>query len=174
MKRLISKLAAITIVIMTAPASIAQVAATGETKEKPVKLGSDVAAKIAKENQISIELFQQIQASEEARKAVVVVDVRSESETKVSIIPGAITKAQYEADAKKYEGKTVICYCLSGGRSGKYVKQLKAKEVPAVDLKGSILGWCEACLPLTTIDGQPTKRVNVYGNKVPAEYESVE
>ncbi len=102
------------------------------------------------------------------------MDVRSDSETKVSVIPGAITKAQYEADAKKYEGKTVVCYCLSGGRSGKYVKQLKAKDIAAVDLKGSILGWCEAGLPLETLDRKPTKRVNVYGNKVPPQYESAE
>lgn len=138
------------------------------------KLGPDIAAKIAKENQISIDLFRQIQASKEALKGVVLVDVRSESETKVSVIPGAITKAQYEAEPEKYKGKTAICYCLSGGRSGKYVKQLKSKDVAAVDLKGSMLGWCEAHLPLTTLDGKPTKRVNVYGNKVPAEYESVE
>lgn len=142
--------------------------------EASEKLGADIATKIAKENQITIDLFKQIQASEEALKSVVLVDVRSDNETKVSVIPGAITKAQFEAEPEKYKGKTAICYCLSGGRSGKYVKQLKAKDVAAVDLKGSMLGWCEACLPLTTLDGKPTKRVNVYGNKVPAEYESVE
>lgn len=138
------------------------------------KLGADIATKIAKENQITIDLFKKIQANEEALKNVVLIDVRSDAETKVSVIPGAITKAQYEAEPEKHKGKTAICYCLSGGRSGKYVKQLKAKNVPAVDLKGSISGWLEAGLPLTTLDGKPTKRVNVYGNKVPAQYESVE
>ncbi len=164
-------LVAVVCVFTTASFSVAKVA---EPPEKTEKLDAEIAVKIAKENQISIDLFQQIQSSEEARKSIVVVDVRSDAETKVSIIPGAITKAQYESDTKKYEGKTVVCYCLSGGRSGKYVKQLKSKDVPAVDLKGSILGWCEASLPLTTLDGKPTKRVNVYGNKIPAEYESVE
>jgi rhodanese-related sulfurtransferase len=138
------------------------------------KLDADIAAKIAKESQITIDLFKKIQASEEALKSVVLVDVRSDNETKVSIIPGAITKAQFEAEPEKYKGKTAICYCLSGGRSGKFVKQLKAKDVPAVDLKGSINGWLEARLPLTTLDGKPTKKVNVYGNKVPEGYESVE
>ena len=142
--------------------------------EPTEKLGAEIAAKIAKENQITIDLFRKIQASEEALKSVVLVDVRSDNETKVSIIPGAITKAQFEAEPEKYKGKTAICYCLSGGRSGKYVKQLKAKDAPAVDLKGSITGWLEAGLPLTTLDGKPTKQVNVYGNKVPAGYESVE
>jgi rhodanese-related sulfurtransferase len=138
------------------------------------KLGAGIAAKIAKENRITIDLFKQIQASEAALKSIVLVDVRSDNETRVSVIPGAITKAQFEANPDKYKGKTAICYCLSGGRSGKYVKQLKSKDVPAVDLKGSMLGWCEAGLPITTLDGNPTKRVNVFGNKVPAEYESVE
>ncbi len=145
-----------------------------QVPEASEKLGADIAAKIAKENQITIDLFRKIQASEEALKSVVLVDVRSDNETKVSIIPGAITKAQFEAEPEKYKGKTAICYCLSGGRSGKYVKQLKSKDIPAVDLKGSITGWLEAGLPLTTLDGKPTKKVNVYGNKVPAGYESVE
>ncbi len=167
------------VIVIVSLAMMCTIAATsfaqaGTDAVKSEKLGADIAAKIAKENQISIDLFKQIQASEEARQSVVVVDVRSDNETNVSVIPGAITKAQYEANTKKYGGKTVIGYCLSGGRSGKYVKQLKAKGIPAVDLKGSILGWCEAGLPLTTLDGKPTKRVNVYGNKIPAEYESVE
>lgn len=162
--------------MLTITLSVFQLSIAQETKvpESAEKLGADVAAKIAKENQITIDLFKKIQASEEALKSVVLVDVRSDAETKVSIIPGAITKAQFEAEPEKYKGKTAICYCLSGGRSGKYVKQLKAKDIPAVDLKGSITGWLEAGLPLTTLDGKPTKRVNVYGNKVPAGYESVD
>jgi rhodanese-related sulfurtransferase len=171
MRNTVRSLATFLIALNTLQLSFAQEvkvpAATG-------KLGVDIAAKIAKENQITIDLFKQIQASKEALISIVLVDVRSDSETKVSVIPGAITKAQFEAEPEKYKGKTAICYCLSGGRSGKYVKQLKAKDVAAVDLKGSMLGWCEAHLPLTTLDGKPTKRVNVYGNKVPAEYESVE
>ena len=158
------------IVLSVFQLSFGQAVNDSDTKEK---LDAEIAAKIAKENQITVDLLKKIQASEEALKSVVLVDVRSDTETKVSIIPGAITKAQFEAEPEKYKGKTAICYCLSGGRSGKYVKQLKAKDVPAVDLKGSITGWLEAGLPLTTLDGKPTKQVNVYGNKVPAGYESV-
>jgi rhodanese-related sulfurtransferase len=154
-----------------APLAVAQTAALPAADKK---LGAEIGATIAKEDQITIDLFKQIQASEAALASIVLVDARSEKETSVSVIPGAITKAQYEADAKKYAGRTVVCYCLSGGRSGKFVKQLKAKDIPAVDLKGSIIGWCEARMPLATLDGKPTKRVNVYGNAVPAEYESVE
>lgn len=172
----ILKIKVCSIATFTIALSVFQLTFSQEAKA-PVtaeKLGADIAAKIAKENQISIDLFKKIQASEEALKSIVLVDVRSDNETKVSVIPGAITKAQFEADPDKYKGKTAICYCLSGGRSGKYVKQLKSKDVPAVDLKGSMLGWCEAGLPLTTLDGKPTKRVNVLGNKVSSKYESVE
>ncbi len=181
MKTFATKLIAFQVVCTLATLSFAQNSAAQSTTARPgseseteEKLGPEIAAKIAKQDQISIDLFKQIQESEEALKSIVLVDVRSDTETKVSIIPGAITKAQFEADRKKYEGKTVVCYCLSGGRSGKYVKQLKSKDVPAVDLKGSMLGWCEALQPLSTPDGKPTNRVNVYGNKVPEKYESVE
>jgi rhodanese-related sulfurtransferase len=135
------------------------------------KIGPEIGKQIAKENQISIDLFRKIQADKEALDSIVLLDVRSDSENSVSVIPGAITKAKYEAEPSKYAGKTVVCYCLSGGRSGKYVKQLKSQGVPAVDLKGSILEWCKYELPLTTPDGKPTNKVNVYDNKVPAKYE---
>ncbi len=37
----------------------------------------------------------------------VLVDVHTESEVKVSVIPGAITKSQYERDKEKYQGRTL-------------------------------------------------------------------
>ncbi len=163
-----------TLAFAQSPSTESTAAQRASESKAAEKLGPEIAAKIAKQDQISIDLFKQILDSEEALKSIVLVDVRSDTETKVSLIPGAITKAQFEADRKKYEGKTVVCYCLSGGRSSKYVKQLKSKDTPAVDLKGSILGWCEALQPLSTPDGKPTNRVNVYGNKVPDKYESVE
>ena len=52
------------------------------------------------------------------------------------------------------------------------VRKLKAKNIPAVDLEGSILGWCRSGYPLTTPDGKPTNRVYTYSsdNTVPAAY----
>jgi rhodanese-related sulfurtransferase len=105
----------------------------------------------------------------------VVVDVRSDSEIKVSMIPGAISKAEYEQDRSKYEGRTVIPYCTVGGRSGAYAKQLAAKGVKVKNYRGSILKWVEAELPLVTPDGKPTNRVHTYSDRyrVPAKYEQV-
>ncbi|QDV70467.1 hypothetical protein Poly24_41910 [Rosistilla carotiformis] len=105
----------------------------------------------------------------------VVVDVRSEAEVNVSVIPGAITKAEYEKNRQQYQGRTVISYCTVGGRSGKYAAQLAKEGVDVKNYKGSILKWVDAKLPLVTLEGQPTNRVHTYSDRysVPAEYEQV-
>lgn len=105
----------------------------------------------------------------------VVVDVRSDKEINVSVIPGAITKAEYEKNATKYRGKLVIPYCTVGGRSGAYAKKLAGKGVKVQNYKGSILKWIDAGLPLVTLKGEPTNRVHTYSDryKIPARYEQV-
>jgi rhodanese-related sulfurtransferase len=101
--------------------------------------------------------------------------VRSDAEVKVSIIPGAITKADYEKNSKQYEGRLVIPYCTVGGRSGAYAKQLSGKGVKVKNYQGSILQWVDAGLPLVTLNGEPTNRVHTSSNRyrVPAAYEQV-
>jgi rhodanese-related sulfurtransferase len=105
----------------------------------------------------------------------VLVDVRSEPEVKVSVIPGAITKAQFEKDREKYRGRTVIPYCTVGGRSGAYAKQLAKEGVTVKNYKGSILEWVNNELPVVTLEGKPTNRVHTYSNRhrIPAKYEQV-
>ncbi|WP_236695964.1 rhodanese-like domain-containing protein [Rhodopirellula islandica] len=113
--------------------------------------------------------------SEVSDPGFVVVDVRSEKETQVSVIPGAITKAMYEKDAAKYRGRLVIPYCTVGGRSGAYAKQLVGKGVKVKNYKGSILKWVDAGLPLVTLEGESTNRVHTYSDryKIPSKYEQV-
>lgn len=105
----------------------------------------------------------------------VVVDVRDPSEYQVSLIPGAISKAQYESDLRSYAGTTVIPYCTVGGRSAQYAKQLAAKGVKVLNFNESIIGWCNARLPLVTVDGKTTNQVHIYNSRyrVPAEYQAV-
>jgi len=105
----------------------------------------------------------------------VLVDVRAESETAVSVIPDGITVSQYEANPEKHKGRTVICYCTVGYRSEIYARKLIAKGVSAKNFKGSILAWCEAKFPLETLDRQPTNRVHTYNSsyRVPADYVAV-
>ena len=116
------------------------------------------------------------QAGRELPKAdFVVVDVRTDAEVRVSVIPGAITKSQYENNKKRYDGLMVIPYCTVGGRSGAYAKQLVDNGVKVKNYKGSILQWIDAGLPLETLEGRPTNRVHTYSDRysVPAKYERV-
>ena len=105
----------------------------------------------------------------------VVVDVRSDAEVNVSVIPGAITKAQFEKNRVQYVNRLVIPYCTIGVRSGAYAKRLAKEGVKVKNYKGSILNWVDAGLPLVTLDGKPTNRVHTYSNfyTVPANYEKV-
>ncbi|MCM2371457.1 rhodanese-like domain-containing protein [Aporhodopirellula aestuarii] len=128
-------------------------------------------------------LVQKQQSEAKAREAgkpvpladFVVVDVRSEAEVNVSVIPGAVTKAEFEKNAEKYRGKLVIPYCTVGGRSGAYAKELVAKGVKVKNYQGSILKWVGAGLPVVTLDGELTNRVHTYSDryKIPPKYEQV-
>lgn len=110
-----------------------------------------------------------------AKTNFVLVDVRSDKEIEVSVIPGAISKTQFEKDMRKHLGKLVIPYCTVGVRSGDYAKQLAKRNVKVVNYKGSILEWVDSGLPLVTLTGQPTNRVHTYSNKyrVSNKYEQV-
>jgi len=107
----------------------------------------------------------------------VLVDVRSDAEVKVSIIPGAITKSQYEADRTRYRGRLAIFYCTVGVRSEDYAERTTRQGIHAQNFRGSILEWVDAGLPLETTEGDPTNRVHTYSDqyrdRVPADYEAV-
>ncbi len=117
----------------------------------------------------------QEQGTERPKPDFVLVDVRSDAEINVSVIPGAISKAEYEKNAGQYRDRTVIAYCTIGGRSGRYAQQLKKKGVKTKNFKGSILEWVKEGLPLVTLDGKATNRVHTYSDRyrVPAQYEAV-
>ena len=125
---------------------------------------------------ISTEELQTLQAGmegvDESSAVFVLVDVRSEAEYAVSMIPGAITRQQYESDESKYRDRLVIPYCTVGGRSYLYARQLVKSGVQTQNYKPGILGWCHAKLPLVTSSGKHTNRVHVYSSvfKVPIEY----
>lgn len=50
--------------------------------------------------------------------SLVLLDVRSEEERVVGTIPGAITKAEFEAAPERYADKEVVCFCTVGYISG--------------------------------------------------------
>lgn len=115
------------------------------------------------------------QADEEKSDRFVLVDVRDESEYSVSVLPGAITLDEFEAETEQHRGKVVIAYCTVGVRSGAYAAQLRQQGWDAYNYRGGILDWCQKKLSLITPAGQPTNRVHTYSSwySVPASYLAV-
>lgn len=95
----------------------------------------------------------------------VLVDVRTPAEQAVSMLPGAITRDAFEAARALYADKTVVTYCTIGARSGDYADELRQEGVEVFNLKGSILSWTQAGLPLVDLEGSETRRVHTYGGK---------
>jgi rhodanese-related sulfurtransferase len=103
------------------------------------------------------------------------VDVRSDAETAVSVIPGAITMAEYESNPERYADSRIVPYCTVGYRSRKYTEALLERGVDAANFEGSIIAWVEAGQPLVTLDGRATRRVHTWSKAigVPPAYEQV-
>lgn len=110
--------------------------------------------------EISAEALKQLQND----SSVVVVDVRTSAEQAVSMIPGAITADDFEANAGDYKGSTIVTYCTIGHRSGLYAQPLLARGFNVFNLKGAILSWTHSGGGLTTPDG-PTRAVHVCKRK---------
>jgi rhodanese-related sulfurtransferase len=72
---------------------------------------------------------------------VVLVDVRASREQDVSMLPGALTAAEFERQESLHVGTTVVGYCTIGLRSGFYVRKLLARGCQAFNLAGSVLAW---------------------------------
>ena len=103
----------------------------------------------------------------------ILVDVRTEKERAVSMIPGAITIQQYETEQSSYRDRLIIPYCTVGGRSYLYARKLAKSGIRTQNYRASILGWCHANLPLVGQNGQPTRRVHTYSSvfTVPNNYD---
>lgn len=101
----------------------------------------------------------------------ILLDTRSERERAVSTIAGAVVAA----DAIP-AGASVVVYCTIGLRSGIAARELRARGVDALNLRGGILAWVAAGGTLVDANGRPTRRVHVYGrrwNAVPKGFEAV-
>lgn len=104
-----------------------------------------------------------------------IVDVRDKAETDVSIIPGAITKAEFEKIKSFHQDKAIFVYCTVGYRSGIYANQLMKDGWNSFNYQGSILDWCNHQMPVVTPDGHDTKRVHTYSSNyaLAAGYQAV-
>jgi len=105
----------------------------------------------------------------------VLVDVRSEAERAVAMIPGAMSADEFARREAELAGRPVVTYCTVGYRSGAYAEELRAAGIDAANLAGGILAWTHAGLPVEDAAG-PTRRVHVYGRTwalLPEGYEAV-
>ena len=98
---------------------------------------------------------------------VVVLDVRTAEEFKEGHMEGALNIDQGQSDfiEKAKEAlttdKTIAVYCRSGRRSVSAAERLAAEGYQVVNLKGGILAWKEAKMPVTT----DTYEVDVFKTK---------
>ena len=91
---------------------------------------------------------------------VVILDVRKVDEFAEGHIKGAILIDQFQSDfveqaqAKLPKGMTIAVYCRSGRRSANAAGKLADIGYKCVNLKGGILAWKKADMPVTTVDGE--------------------
>lgn len=110
------------------------------------------------------------------QSSVVMVDVRTDAERNVSLIPNAISAAEFELAISEHQGKIVICYCTIGYRSAKYAQEMKRRGVRVASFNGSIVAWCQAGKKLTTPGGCSTTLVHTYGPQwdlLPPDFQAV-
>ena len=91
---------------------------------------------------------------------VVILDVRKADEFAEGHIKGAILIDQFQSDfveqaqAKLPKGKTIAVYCRSGRRSANAAGKLADIGYKCVNLKGGILAWKKADMPVMTDSGE--------------------
>ncbi len=91
-----------------------------------------------------------------AKQDVVVLDVRTVDEFKEGHLEGAVNIDQSQNDfmekvkATLSADKTIAVYCRSGRRSANAAGRLAEAGYKAVNLKGGILAWKDAKMPVTT------------------------
>ena len=90
-----------------------------------------------------------------ADSSVVILDVRTADEFKDGHIQGAILIDQNQSDfvekakAALPVNKTIAIYCRSGRRSANAAGKLTDVGYKCVNLKGGIIAWKEAKMPIT-------------------------
>ena len=126
-------------------------------------LGLNVACAQASYEDVDVKGFAELMTNPN----VVVLDVRTADEFKDGHLIGALNIDQAQGDfiQKVKEAlptdRTIAVYCRSGRRSANAAGRLAAEGYKAVNLKGGILAWKEAKMPVTT----DTYEVDVFKTK---------
>ena len=108
-------------------------------------------------------------------ESIVLVDAREKVESDVSLIPGAITKYEFESNPNRFIHCQVIAYCTIGGRGLLFAQRFAKSGFNAVNLKGGIIAWCEARQPLVDSKGNETNRLHTHNRlfQAPTGYVTV-
>jgi rhodanese-related sulfurtransferase len=105
-----------------------------------------------------------------------IVDVRTEVERAVSIIPGAISISDYESRINEFAGDPVLIYCTVGCRSAAYAQTLHDQGIEVYNLWGGVVDWALHGGSFATLTGTSTCKVHTHGrrwNLIPAPYIAV-
>lgn len=118
----------------------------------------------------------ELQAAQAAGEHVVLCDVRTEEEMAVSVLPGALARADVEAQASllSSSGALVVTYCTLGVRSGVACSSLLGLGLRVVNLRGGILAYTHAQGILVEPSGAVTKRVHTYSQAWALQHPSFE
>ena len=114
-------------------------------------------------------------------QSIILIDVRSDEERQVSMLPHAISLDEFKesevssSHASSTRERLIIPYCTLGGRSFRETRKLLRQGRGVSNYREGIIGWTRANLPLVTPDGVPTKRIHRYWAwlSVPESYEAV-
>ena len=120
---------------------------------------------------ITVENFLQWQNQD----SIILVDVRSRKERRVSMIPNAISQKAFDKNRARFKQRKIIVYCTIGYRSGEQVVKLRKKGLDAYNLIGGVLAWAHAGQFFAAPDGD-SLRFHVYGKKwnlAPEKYKAV-
>lgn len=97
---------------------------------------------------------------------LVLIDVRSKEEQEVSKVAGAVTVDEFEANMDIAKGKTIVPYCLLGGRSAAYCRRLlEMPEQPWAGVKNlevGVVDWCHCGGSLVDSAGASTTKIHVW------------
>ncbi len=114
------------------------------------------------------------------REAWMIVDVRYQYERDVSIIPGALTVAEFKVwideHPRECDERSIMVYCTAGCRSARYAKKLRETGFQAFNLYGGVLAWALDGRTFVTSGGEVTRRAHVYSDDwsvLPPGYEAV-
>lgn len=111
----------------------------------------------------------------QSKAPIILVDVRTDAERAISIIPGAISENEFNQKKENFKGIPIVAYCTIGYRSGLFAKKIMQEGFLSYNLIGGVLAWAEAGQSFQNNHGK-TNLVHVYAeewNILPIGYKAV-